>query len=161
MERQDRLHLDHAQTAIPNLQSEAVVSASLLFRLLGITPDQLQHETITVNAKALRRLLQEVALGQMFDPEFYAQTYPDLEVARLEGRLSNLHDHYIQTGFFEGRLPSEPPFDAEWYATYYSDLKGEFGTDRAALQNHFRTAGLAEARAGTEDSLPATETWQL
>lgn len=42
-------------------------------------------------------------------------------------------------------------FDAEYYAEQYSDLKEAFGTDEAALLNHFITCGMAEGRQGNAE----------
>lgn len=39
-----------------------------------------------------------------------------------------------------------PVFNAAYYANKYADLKAAFGTDAAALFNHFLTYGIAEGR---------------
>ncbi len=128
-----------------------VVPLARLLQALDIEPDNLTDDRAQVQVSGLRQLLSEFARQQPFDPEFYAESYPDLEAARLAGVVSDLHVHFVETGFFEGRLPSEPPFDAVWYATFYPDLTACIDpTDSAALRNHFLTAGLAEGRVGTE-----------
>lgn len=42
-------------------------------------------------------------------------------------------------------------FDATYYAEHYPDLKAAFGTDEAALLNHFITCGMAEGRQGNAE----------
>ncbi len=42
-------------------------------------------------------------------------------------------------------------FDATYYAEHYPDLKAVFGTDEAALLNHFITCGMAEGRQGNAE----------
>lgn len=42
-------------------------------------------------------------------------------------------------------------FDATYYAEHYPDLKAAFGTDEAALLNHFIICGMAEGRQGNEE----------
>ena len=127
-----------------------IVPASRILGQLGITAVDLEAETVTVNTAALRSLLAEFARQQPFDPDFYSETYPDIEAARLAGLVSDLHMHFAQSGFLEGRLPAEPAFDPVWYAQHYPDLAAQIAADdAAALRNHFITAGLAEGRVGT------------
>lgn len=45
--------------------------------------------------------------GGLFDPEYYAETYPDV-VAVLGNDESDLYNHYIQYGKTEGRNPVAP-----------------------------------------------------
>lgn len=42
-------------------------------------------------------------------------------------------------------------FDATYYAEHYPDLQAAFGTDEAALLNHFITCGMAEGRQGNAE----------
>lgn len=42
-------------------------------------------------------------------------------------------------------------FDAAYYAEQYPDLKAAFGTDEAALLNHFINCGMAEGRQGNAE----------
>ena len=128
-----------------------VVPINRLLQGLGITPADLAGDSVSVQVSGLRDLLSELARQQPFDPEFYAETNPDLEAARLAGVVRDLHVHFVQTGFFEGRLPSEPPFDAAWYARFYTDLTSCIHpADITALRDHFLNTGIREGRAGTE-----------
>ena len=141
---------------------EPIVPVTRLFQLLGIEDIDFDSATLSVSTAGLKRILEEFARNQPFDPEFYAESYPDIEAARLAGQVTNLHDHFVKTGFFEGRLPCEPPFDPVWYATYYPDLAAAIPThDVAALRNHFLSAGLKEGRAGTEAGLAAGRAMRL
>lgn len=47
---------------------------------------------------------QRMADGQIFDPEFYAQIYPDVSAA-LGTDTAALYQHYVNYGKAEGRLP--------------------------------------------------------
>ena len=137
-----------------------VVSGESVLRCLGIDRADLSDATVTVRTGALIQLLRELARQQLFDPEFYAENNPDIEAARLAGIVTDLHAHYIESGFLEGRLPFEPPFDPEFYVAHYPDLVDAIPPDDVAgLRNHFLSAGLAEGRAGTEASLAQTARW--
>ena len=50
-----------------------------------------------------------------FDDQWYSGTYPDVEGARLAGDVKSLREHFISSGYLEGRLPIELPFDPQWY----------------------------------------------
>ena len=131
-----------------------IVPASRILRDLGIGPAELAADTVVVNAVGLRRLLAEFARQQPFDPDFYSETYPDIEAARLAGLVADLHTHFTELGFLEGRLPAEPEFDPVWYAQHYPDLASVIPAhDTAGLRNHFLSAGLTEGRSGSAASL--------
>ncbi len=141
-------------------QKAPVVPAERFLRLLGIGAEEVGSGRVSVNGEGLASLLREVARHQPFDADFYAEAYPDIEAARLAGQLSDLHEHFIETGFLEGRLPSEPPFDAVWYAQYYPDVSSVIPAhDAAALRNHFLSSGLREGRAGTAAVLASGPAW--
>ena len=149
----NRLDVTSAHAA-RQLQKPHVTPVGRVLRLLGIESAALDNATVTVEVQGLVFLLRELARHQPFDPEFYAESYPDIEEARMVGKIPDLHEHFIETGFIEGRLPAEPPFDPVWYAHYYPDIaKAIPANDVQALRNHFITAGLIEGRAGTPSSL--------
>ncbi len=140
------------ESGISSARRREVVTAARILGQLGISCTDLAAETVTVNTAGLRDLLAGVARQQPFDADFYSETYPDIEAARLAGVVADLHGHFTQSGFLEGRLPSEPAFDAAWYAHYYPDLASQIAADDTmALRNHFLTAGLAEGRFGTAE----------
>jgi hypothetical protein len=148
--------LDHSTSPMSQRQQQRapVVPVGRMLRLLDIDAADLGNETVTVRASGLRDLLVELARQQPFDPEFYADCYPDIEAARLAGIVSDLREHFVNSGFLEGRLPSEPPFDPVWYASYYPDLATVIpASDAKALRNHYMTTGIIEGRAGTAASL--------
>jgi hypothetical protein len=150
--------LDHSSNATSQRQQQKapVVPVGRMLRLLGIDASDLGHATVTVQTSGLRDLLIEFARQQPFDPEFYAEAYPDIEAARLAGIVSDLREHFVNSGFLEGRLPSEPPFDPVWYASHYPDLASAIAPeDVAALRHHFMTTGLIEGRFGTAASWAA------
>ena len=153
--------LDHSAASTTHRNNgRAVLPVTRVLGLLGITAADLANGTVTVQTKGLGLILREIARQQPFDPDFYAETYPDIEAARLAGLIGDLQDHFVKAGFAEGRLPSEPPFDPVWYAQYYPDLSDTFPAhDVAGLRNHFLSTGLAEGRAGTAASLAAGRHW--
>lgn len=103
---------------------------------------------------------KDMGNGEMFDAEYYANTYADVKAA-LGTDEKVLYDHYVQFGKAEGRLPMAPTttktpatttkeaFDAKFYADTYPDLKAAFGYDETALYNHYIQSGKAEGRIAT------------
>ena len=150
----------HQSSLAGSPRSKAAIPVKRVFQLLGIDARDLGNETVSVSSAGLRLLLSELARQQPFDAEFYADTYPDIEAARLAGVLSDLQEHFVKAGFLEGRLPFEPPFDPVWYAQYYPDVASVIPAhDAAGLRNHFLSSGLAEGRSGTAASLAAAPGW--
>lgn len=112
---------------------------------------------------------QTMSDGQVFDPEFYAQTYPD--VAAAFGTDANaLYQHYVTCGKAEGRLPYAGNsttgsaagsaasgsgvqtmsdgglFDPTYYAQQNPDVVAALGTDPEVLYQHYMNNGKTEGR---------------
>lgn len=73
-----------------------------------------------------------------FDTAYYLQQYPDV-AASYTGAPVN---HYITTGYKEGRAPAAW-FDATYYRSTYADLAN---MDALTAFNHYITQGWKEAR---------------
>jgi len=61
--------------------------------------------------------------------------------------IKSARNHFIHSGYFEGRLPSAPEFDEAWYLAQYPDVaegitKGEI----ASARQHFLEHGHEEGR---------------
>lgn len=74
-----------------------------------------------------------------FDADYYEKSYPDLEGIKTE----ELHNHYMQEGYFENRFPFQPIFDFEFIRTNYQDLAKY---DDKELMDHFIFYGYKEGR---------------
>jgi hypothetical protein len=127
---------------------------------LGITKEDLLADKVKVSSNFLQFLLSKLASLSDFDSTWYATTYPDVEGARLAGEVPSLLDHFVQTGYLEGRLPHEPAFDASWYYEHYRDIGGAFNpSDTQALKNHFISRGYYEGRVGTPELVNEINQW--
>ena len=92
-------------------------------------------------------------LEDIFDPEYYASTYSDLEAAYGHDAQALLK-HYQEHGMKEGRKAC-PFFDAKYYRERYSDLDAAFGDDLSSYYVHFVKYGIAEGRIGSENGFDA------
>jgi hypothetical protein len=120
----------------------------ILLHAMRINRERLNGRSkIAVDAKLLRRLV-ELAVSQLpFSSEFYERTYHDIAEARAAGKIADLHKHFIETGFFEGRLGAEPSMDEAYYRGAYRDvaLAVQRGDVASGLEHYLRS-GAAEGR---------------
>lgn len=90
-----------------------------------------------------------VSYGFVFDPQFYAETNPDvvsslgLDMEFIEMEEEELIQHYVESGMAEGRVPY---FDAAYYAAANPDVAALYGTNAQALYQHYVNYGKAEGR---------------
>ncbi|MCB9235204.1 MAG: hypothetical protein H6581_26345 [Bacteroidia bacterium] len=80
-----------------------------------------------------------------FDPEFYANKYPDL-MAAFGYDCGRLQRHWDESGINEGRQ-SSPNFSISAYLNRYPDLVNAFGAGNyRAAWNHWFSSGKGEGR---------------
>jgi hypothetical protein len=85
--------------------------------------------------------------GIEIDEEWYLTQYPHLAGALEDGLIKSARNHFIHSGYFEGRLPRAPDFDEQWYLAEYPDVadgitKGEIESAR----QHYLEHGYQEGR---------------
>jgi hypothetical protein len=108
-----------------------------------------EEGTTQVNAsyddflKLLRGLISYVEV----DERWYLGQYDDVARAIKDGTVRSAQDHFVNNGFFEGRLPVPIKVDERWYLTTNTDVaedvqKGIFPSGQA----HFDAVGYQEGR---------------
>jgi len=133
----------------------------LLLQALRINRARLNSKSkIAIDAKLLRGLIEASVARTPFSEEFYLRTYPDIAEARAAGTIPDVHRHYIETGFFEGRLGSPPPVDEAFYTSYYKDVgqavtRGEI----ISATEHYLRQGAAEGRIPNRQIKPEVDFW--
>ena len=80
----------------------------------------------------------------VFDPDFYADKYPDLENA-FGHNADALWNHFIVYGMYEFRQASAE-FNPVIYRDRYNDLKAVFGDNRPLYYWHYCYFGKSEGR---------------
>jgi hypothetical protein len=95
----------------------------------------------------LKLMLRAVAL----DEDWYRRSYPDVAEAIKAGTYKSAKHHFVEEGYFEGRLPYEFSVDEHWYKSNYPDIAdgikaGVLGSPREHFFNH----GYKEGRLPTE-----------
>jgi len=89
--------------------------------------------------------------GVYVDEKWYLQEYPDVGDGIQEGVFKSARHHFIENGYFEGRLPCEFEVDADWYLERYPDVADGVSTGMiASAEEHFLRDGYAEGRLPSE-----------
>lgn len=82
----------------------------------------------------------------VFDPEFYYNKYPDLQLA-IGFNKPALWNHFRDFGMNEARQGSAD-FDPKYYRSHYSDLDAVFHDDWFGYYTHYVMFGKDEGRKG-------------
>jgi hypothetical protein len=138
-------------------------SFATIARALGIQKDTVLGPAtapVVIDAGALRLLLKFVAAAADFDSEVYLQENPDIAAAFESKQITDLHAHYINSGFLEGRPASRLKIDEQWYLETYPDVAvaiRENVVESASV--HFERRGEIEMRAPSQEALPWLGGW--
>ncbi|HEY0185373.1 MAG TPA: hypothetical protein VGC09_21435 [Rhodopila sp.] len=92
----------------------------------------------------IRTLLSAIAV----DNAFYLERNPDVAEGIRKGTIGSAQEHFVDHGYFEGRLPYRIAVDEQWYLQTHADVaetlrSGEYTTG----QDHFDGPGYPEGRA--------------
>ena len=127
----------------------------LLLQSLRINRERLNSKSkIAIDAKLLRMLLQALAASVPFSAEFYLKAYPDIAEAHAAGQIEDLRRHFVELGFFEGRMGCEPPVDEAYYTSQYKDVGAAVAARRRAVRRRALHALRRSRRPGPECGRP-------
>jgi hypothetical protein len=144
-------------------ENPTIPNGRFLIESIGLTQDRLEANLKTkvgVPTQVLRELIRIMASTLPFDRDFYLSTYPDIREAYDDGRVADPKMHFVEQGYFEGRLGSKPNIDEEYYRAMYPDVGAaiEAGELQSALEHYLR-AGVFEARFPNSESVAGTKRW--
>jgi hypothetical protein len=116
----------------------------------------LQHESkkyVSIPDDIFRRLLAGAIRNKaVFDEKFYLETYPDIAAAVRSRKLNSGLDHYLETGYFENRLPRKMIVDERYYLQENPDVADAIRKGQVKnAQEHFEHAGFNEGRLPYKD----------
>ena len=95
----------------------------------------------------LKGLLKTLVQCAPFSEEFYLEAYADIAEAYEAGQITDLHRHYIDFGYFEGRLPFPIRVDERWYLAQHPDVAESIRLGLVgSAQEHFERDGYREGR---------------
>lgn len=92
-------------------------------------------------------ILKALITGVDVDEEWYLRTYDDIARAVREGIVNSARQHFIEDGYFEGRMPFPIQVDERWYLQQNPDVaesvrRGMIDSGQA----HFQEDGYREGR---------------
>lgn len=133
----------------------------MLLQALRIPRDRLDGRTkIAIDPKLLTHLLRQVIANLPFDESYYLTAHGDLSTAHNRGEIGDLHRHFVEAGYFEGRLGTAPEVDAEYYLATYPDVGRAIAAGQiGSAAEHYAQRGAAEGRAPNASLAPAIERW--
>ena len=93
------------------------------------------------------RLLRMMISGVEVDEAWYLTVHEDIARAVNTGVVASAKQHFVDDGYFEGRLPGPMTVDEGWYLERYPDVaegvrRGSIGSG----QQHFAEDGYREGR---------------
>jgi len=102
---------------------------------------------INITYKEFLFIVQQLLHSIEVDEAWYRKTYPDVGLAIDEGKWSSAKDHFVEYGYFEGRMPYDMWVDEAWYEQAYDDVRnGIEKAEIASAKEHFIKHGYAEGR---------------
>lgn len=133
----------------------------LILHSLRINRDRLSSKSkIAIDARLLRLMLQTIAATLPFSEEFYLEQYPDLAEAYAAGKIPNLRQHFLDSGYLEGRIGNPPDVDEAYYLANYKDVgKAVASGDVANGAEHYKRAGAAEGRVPNASTRQTIDNW--
>jgi hypothetical protein len=137
-------------------------NAKILLDALLLTPERLKTGVrAAVPLPILRAILTTSASKLPFDKDFYLATYNDVAAAYKSGRIQDLHSHFAETGYFEGRFGSKPDVDEAYYRKAYPDVATAInsGGVKSGYEHYIKT-GAAEGRSPNAEHVQLMRFWQ-
>lgn len=101
----------------------------------------------TKNGKSGVTVYKGVEYAQIYNFEYYVNTYADIKKAFGNDEKAVLN-HFITYGMKEGRLAQEN-FNVHFYRSMYQDLENAFGDDLKSYYYHYLNYGIKEKRKTT------------
>jgi hypothetical protein len=93
------------------------------------------------------RTIKLLLLAVSVDTTWYLERYDDVAQAVRDGTLESPQRHFIEDGFFEGRMPFPINVDEAWYLEQNPDVAESIREGRiASAQEHFDRNGYREGR---------------
>ncbi len=102
---------------------------------------------VNVSYQDFVRILKTLIQGIEIDEAWYARTYEDIGKAIAAGVVHSARRHFVEDGYFEGRLPFPIKIDEAWYLAENPDVAESIRTGIiASAQEHFERDGYTEGR---------------
>lgn len=116
---------------------------------------------VAVPAPLLRRMFQALAEAAPFSEAFYLATYEDVREAHQRGEIPDPRRHFVETGYFEGRVGAKPEIDEAFYRRTYPDVEAAIrGKHVSCATEHYLRSGVYEGRMPSAAMQQHMEVWR-
>ncbi len=93
------------------------------------------------------RIMRMMISGLEVDERWYLQEHEDIARAVASGAVASAKQHFVDDGYFEGRLPFPMPVDERWYLEHNPDVAESVRKGIVSSgQQHFAEDGYREGR---------------
>jgi hypothetical protein len=95
----------------------------------------------------LQKIIRILISAVEVDEVFYLSRNPDVADGIRKGGIRSAREHFVDHGYFEGRLPYQIEVDETWYLETHTDLAESLASGMyATAQEHFDGPGYSEGR---------------
>jgi hypothetical protein len=102
---------------------------------------------VTMSYDAFLRIIKMILATVDVDESWYLRQYDDIGAAVRNGTIKSGRSHFIDDGYFEGRLPFPIKVDERWYLQQNPDVAQDIRDGKLASgQAHFDADGYREGR---------------
>ena len=102
---------------------------------------------VSMSYDAFLKIIKMFAATLDVDERWYLFNYGDIEKVVRDGKLRSGRQHFIDDGYFEGRLPFPIRVDEQWYLAQNPDVAEDVRKGAIASgQAHFDEFGYREGR---------------
>jgi hypothetical protein len=102
---------------------------------------------VNVSYEDFVKILRTLIGGIEVNNAWYLKTYTDIASAVSEGLVGSAKQHFVDDGYFEGRLPFPIVVDERWYLEQNPDVATSIRDGVvASAQEHFDQDGYREGR---------------
>ncbi len=103
--------------------------------------------TATAPFDDVRRMISALLGGVHVDEAWYLDRNPDIAKAIRDGIVKSGKDHFVNDGYFEGRMPYPIKVDEAWYLAQYPEVAEAVRNGlMESAQRHFEEHGYREGR---------------
>jgi hypothetical protein len=102
---------------------------------------------VSLSYESFISILRSMLAAVEVDEAWYLEQYEDIAEAVRAGSVASAKQHFLDDGYFEGRLPFPMPVDETWYLERYPDVAE--CVDKGVVdsgQQHFTEDGYREGR---------------
>ncbi len=130
---------------------------------LGTSRKDIEDETeIQIPVSFLKFLLTVAVQHGEFNEAGYLTENPDVANALRSKKIASGKQHYVSTGFFEGRRGALPAVDEAWYRKVNEDVAAAIRAGKLSSGGeHFKLIGAEEFRAPSKEYLSDCFTWKV